>query len=47
MADVNQYKRKNTEIEETIKLLNKLRSSFSREELKKPWKKFHKKKKIV
>ena len=35
MAEVNQYKPKNTELEETIKLFNKLKSSFSREELKK------------
>ena len=34
---------KNTEIKETIRLFNKLRSSFSREELKKLREKFHKK----
>ena len=43
MAEVNKYKPRNTEIEETIKLFNKLRSSFSREKLKKLWGKFHKK----
>ena len=37
-----EYKVKNTEIEETIKLFNKLRSSFSREELKKLREKFRK-----
>ena len=35
MAEVNEYKLRNTEIEETIKLFNKFRSSFSRKELKK------------
>ena len=34
---------KNTEIKETIRLFNKLKSSFSREELKKLREKFHKK----
>ena len=43
MAEVNEYKMRNTEIKETIKLFNKLRSSFLREELKKPREKFHKK----
>ena len=41
MEQVTEYKRKNTEIEETMKLFNKLRSSFSREELKKLREKFH------
>ena len=43
MAEVNEYKPRNTEIEETIKLFNKLRNSFSQENLKKLWEKFHKK----
>ena len=43
MVEVNEYKMRNTEIKETIKLFNKLRSSFSREELKKLREKFHKK----
>ena len=42
-AEVNEYKPRNTKIEETIKLFNKLRNSFSREKLKKLWEKFHKK----
>ena len=43
MTELNEYKPRNTEIEETIKLFNKLRSSFSLEELKKLREKFHKK----
>ena len=43
MAEVNEYKLRNTETEETIKLFNKFRSSFSREKLKKLWEKFHEK----
>ena len=43
MVEVNDYKLRNTEIEETIKLFKKLRSSFSREELKKLREKFYKK----
>ena len=39
MAEVNEYKLRNTETEETIELFNKHRSSFSREELKKLWEK--------
>ena len=35
MEQVTEYKVKNTEIQETIKLFNKLRSSFLGEELKK------------
>ena len=45
MVEVNEYKLKNTEIEETIKLFNNLKSSFSREELKKFSEKFYKKEK--
>ena len=43
MAEVNEYKLRNTETEEIIELFNKHRSSFSREKLKKLWEKFHKK----
>ena len=45
MVEVNEYKLKNIEIEETIKLFNNLKSSFSREELKKFSEKFYKKEK--
>ena len=43
MEQVTECKVKNTEIKETVRLFNKLRSSFSREELKKLREKFHKK----
>ena len=43
MEQVTEYKVKNTEVEETIRLFNKLRSSVLQEELKKPREKFHKK----
>ena len=43
MVKVTEYKMKNTEIGETKKLFNKLRSNFSREEIKRHREEFYKK----